>query len=70
MRARHLVAVVRDDSGDVRVVLAGGMRADAAGLLFLGQARSPPSVGAVGKVGDRYTAINQVAAGVYYYETN
>jgi hypothetical protein len=28
MRARHLVAVARDVAGDVRVVLAGGMRAD------------------------------------------
>jgi hypothetical protein len=70
MAAHGLASAARDANGDVRVTRAGGMASDATGLIFVASNNTPPSVGAIGRAGDRYVTVTGVAPGVYFYETH
>ena len=69
MHAHGLTSVERDENGDVRVTRAGGMASDATGLMFVASHHAPPTVGGIGRSGDRYITVTGVAPGVYFYET-
>jgi len=70
MAAHGLASAARDANGDVRVTRAGGMASDATGLIFVASTNTPPAVGAIGRIGDRYVTVAGVAPGVYFYETH
>jgi hypothetical protein len=70
MSAHGLTSAARDANGDVRITRAGGMVSDATGLIFVASNNMPPSVGAIGRAGDRYVTVAGVAPGAYFYETH
>jgi hypothetical protein len=70
MTEHGLASAARDTDGDVRVTRAGGMASDATGLIFVASNNTPPTVGAIGRAGDRYVTVTAVAPGVYFYETH
>jgi hypothetical protein len=69
MRSHGLATVIRGYTGDVRVVLTGGLGPSVAGLLFLAPGNSAPKVEDVTRIGDIYAVVTLVAPHVYYYET-
>lgn len=70
MRTLGIAAVVRDDGGSVRAVLAGSIGDNEAGLLFLATGAAPPAIAQELPDGRVYEAAAQVAPGVYFYVTS
>jgi hypothetical protein len=69
LRAAGLAAIARDGSGSVRVVLAGGISDNEAGLLFLGPTDQAPSRETALLDGREYVGVEEIAARVFFYVT-